>query len=119
MPAIPAVPHNSAYSDQPSAARVPIDTRVSIVAVPWRRLVHAALWNGHAPQTTTGAARVNDIHCQLVNCSAGTMAIAITGALSTSDTNNRCRNDAVGSGALDSSVTESGDVDFGAGRCAV
>ena len=52
---------------------------MSIVAAPCRRFVHAARWNGHAPQTTTGAAKVSDSHCQFGNCSAGTIAIAITG----------------------------------------
>ena len=64
MPGMPAVPKNSAYSDQPNAASVPSEIRVSMVAVPCRRLVQAARWNGHAPQTTTGAARVSDSHCQ-------------------------------------------------------
>ena len=45
---------------------VPTEIRVSIVAAPCRRLVQAALWNGQAPQTTTGAARVSDSHCQYV-----------------------------------------------------
>jgi hypothetical protein len=31
---------------------------------PWRRLVQAARWNGQAPHTTTGAARVSEAHCQ-------------------------------------------------------
>ena len=53
---------------------------VSIVAAPWRRLIHAARWNGHAPQTTTGEARVEASHCQLVNCSAGTIASSSTGS---------------------------------------
>ena len=35
-----------------------------MVAVPWRRLVHAALWNGQAAQTITGAARAREAHCQ-------------------------------------------------------
>ena len=35
-----------------------------MVEEPWRRLVHAARWNGQAPQTTTGAASVSDSHCQ-------------------------------------------------------
>ena len=43
-----------------------MEIRVSIVALPWRRLAHAAVWNGHAPHTT-GAASVNDGHYQLVN----------------------------------------------------
>ena len=42
----------------------PTETRVSMVVAPWRRLVHAARWNGHAPHTTTGAARVSESHCQ-------------------------------------------------------
>ncbi len=46
MPGMPALPKNSAHSDQPSAAIVPSETRVSMVAAPWRRLVHAALWKG-------------------------------------------------------------------------
>ena len=64
MPGSPAVPRNSAYSDQPKAARVPSETRVSMVAAPCRRLVQAARWNGAPPQTTTGAASVSDSHCQ-------------------------------------------------------
>ncbi len=91
IPGSPAVPRNSAYSDQASAARVPREMRVSMVEAPWRRLVHAALWNGQAPHTTTGAARVSDSHCQWVNCSAGTIATAMTGALRTAETTSRCR----------------------------
>jgi hypothetical protein len=66
-------------------------TRVSIVDVPCFRLVHAARWNGSAPQTTTGAARVNDSHCQLVNWSAGVdrlghrKARGVTGGFDSSD----------------------------------
>src|SRR2546430_12475531 len=102
MPGIPAVPQNSAYMDQPNAAIVPIEISVSIVAVPCRRLAHAAWWNGHAPQTTTGAASVSDSHCQLVNCSAGIIAIAITGTVSTIEINNRRRSDAVASSGAES-----------------
>ena len=36
------------------------ETSVSIVAAPWRRFVHAARWNGHAPQITTGVASASD-----------------------------------------------------------
>ena len=61
---MPAPPRNSAYSDQTNAADTPTLIRVSMVAAPWRRLVHAARWNGHAPHTTTGAASVSDSHCQ-------------------------------------------------------
>jgi hypothetical protein len=42
MPGVPAVPKNSAHSDQPSAAIVPSDTRVSMVAAPCFRLAQAA-----------------------------------------------------------------------------
>src|SRR5215216_7953824 len=83
IPGVPAVPQNRAYSDQPIAANVPRETRVSIVDVPCRRLTHAARWNGQAPHTTTGAAKVSESHCQFVNCQAGTIASAITGMVST------------------------------------
>ena len=33
-------------TDQPHAAIVPIEMSVSIVAVPWRRFIHAARWKG-------------------------------------------------------------------------
>ena len=48
---IPAsrVPKNSAQTDQPKAASVPSETRVSMVAAPCRRLVQAARWNGRPP----------------------------------------------------------------------
>jgi len=46
---------------------------------------------------TTGEARVSASHCQKVNCTAGTIARAITGTVSTSDTSSRCRSDRVGS----------------------
>ncbi len=83
MPIIPAVPKNSAYVDQRKAADVPIDTRVSIVAVPWRRLVQVARWNGQAAQMMTGPVSANASHCQAGNCNAGTIDIAITGTAST------------------------------------
>ncbi len=57
IPGIPAVPKKSAYSDHRNAAEVPMEISVSIVAVPCLRLVQAALWNGQAAQTMTGAAR--------------------------------------------------------------
>ncbi len=34
IPGTPALPNSNAYSDQANAASVPIDTSVSIVAVP-------------------------------------------------------------------------------------
>src|ERR687886_441486 len=52
MSFMPASPMNSAYSDHSHAASVPTETSVSIVAVPWRRFAHAALWNGHAAHRT-------------------------------------------------------------------
>ena len=98
MPGMPASPKNSAYSDQPNAASMPSEMRVSIVAAPWRRLAQAARWNGQAPQTTTGAARVSDSHCQFVNCSAGTIAMSTTGMVSARETSSRWRHDASSSG---------------------
>ena len=74
MPGMPASPMNSAYSDQPNAASTPTEISVSIVAVARRRFAHAARWKGSAPHTTTGAASVSDSHCQLSNCSGGTIA---------------------------------------------
>ena len=64
MPGMPAWPKNSAYSDQRNAADTPIEMSVSIVAAPWRRLIHAARWNGYAAHRTTGAASASDSHCQ-------------------------------------------------------
>ncbi|SIH92822.1 Uncharacterised protein [Mycobacteroides abscessus subsp. abscessus] len=66
---------------------------VSIVAAPCLRFVHAALWNGQAPQMITGAARASEAHCQYVNCSAGIIAIAITGTVSTIAPISRCRSE--------------------------
>ena len=53
-----------------------------MVAAPWRRLAHAATWNGHPPQATTGAARARASHCQSSNWSAGTIDRATTGRVS-------------------------------------
>ena len=78
---------------------MPIEISVSIVELPCRRLAHAARWNGSAPHTTTGAARVSDSHCQLVNCHAGTIAIATTGTVSTRETSSRWRRRCTGSSA--------------------
>ena len=64
-PASPAVPKNSAYSDQPNAASVPSETSVSMVAAPWRRLVQAARWNGQRRPTPRPARRASsESHCQ-------------------------------------------------------
>ena len=85
MPGMPACPKKRAYSDHRNAAETPIETRVSIVAAPWRRLIQAARWNGQAPHTTTGAASASEAHCQYVNCRAGIIARRITGTDSTID----------------------------------
>ncbi len=83
IPGMPAWPQNSAQKDQPKAARVPSETRVSMVAAPCRRLVQAARWNGRPPWTTTGPVRAKASHCQLVNCRAGTIDSMTTGMLRT------------------------------------
>ncbi len=62
-----------------------------MVVAAWRRLASAARWNGQAPHTTTGAARVSESHCQPSNCSAGTIAIAMTGTVSSAETSSRWR----------------------------
>ena len=93
IPVCPAVPQNSAYSDHPKAARVPREISVSIVAARCLRFVHVATWNGQAPHTTTGAASVSDNHCQFGNCSAGTIAMAITGSDSARQISRRRRSD--------------------------
>ncbi len=76
---------------------VPTEMRVSIVAVPWRRLVQAARWNGNAPQTTTGAARVSESHCQWSNCRAGTIESNRTGMVKAVEMARRSRRRRVGS----------------------
>ena len=62
---------------------------MSIVVAPCRRLTHAARWKGQPPHTTTGAARVSESHCQYSTWSAGTIAIATTGTVSSVETSNR------------------------------
>ena len=94
IPVIPAPPKNNAYSDQPNAANTPTLIRVSMVAAPCRRFIQAARWNGHAPHTTTGAARVRLSHCQLSNCQGATMASTSTGTVNAVETSNRCRSEA-------------------------
>ena len=125
MPVSPAVPKNSAYSDQANDAATPVEISVSMVAAPWRALTRAARWNGHAPHTTTGAASASDSHCQSRNCSAGTIASTTTGTASSSEINSRWRSAAVSSslssgrpGAPAASVPLSGS-GGGAGTAAV
>jgi hypothetical protein len=91
MPGSPAWPQNSARTDQPNAASVPTEMRVSIVAAPWRRLSSAARWNGQAPQITTGAVMAEASHCQLRNCSAGIIDMASTGTVNARVTSTRWR----------------------------
>src|SRR5690606_4403484 len=82
MPGMPASPKNNAYSDQPNAASTPMLMRVSMVVEPWRAVIAAARWNGHAPHTATGAASVSTSHCQLVNWRAGIIDSTGMGRLS-------------------------------------
>ena len=73
----PAPANSSAATDQPQAARVPSDTRVSMVAVRWARAARAARWKPAPAHSTTGVARTAASHCHPGYCSAGTMARAM------------------------------------------
>ena len=120
IPARPASPKNSAYTDQQNAAITPTEMRVSIVAARWRALVSAARWNGQAPHTATGAASASDSHCQLRNCSTGAIASTTTGTASASETSSRCRSAAVSSAAASSTALPgAAAAGGGAGRAAV
>src|SRR4051794_27062926 len=99
MPGSPAVPKNSAYSDQSHDDSVPTLISVSMVAVPCLRLAQAARWNGHAAQSTTGVASCRLSHCQLSNCSGLIIDIASSGMDSAADTTSRRLSAAVGSSA--------------------
>ncbi len=101
MPGVPASPKKSAHSDHPNAASTPTEMSVSMVAAPWRRFSHAALWKGQAPHVATGAASVSASHCQLLNCSAENMAIATTGTVNTSEPKRRWRSEVSSSGSPD------------------
>ncbi len=61
---IPAAPKSMAYRDHPSAARVPIEMRVSMVAVALRALSAAARWKGHPAHSTTGAVSAREAQAQ-------------------------------------------------------
>ncbi len=116
MPGMPASVKNSAHSDHRKAAVTPTDTRVSMVAAPWRAFVQAARWKGSAPHTTTGEARVSESHCQLSNCSQGTIDIATTGTVSTAETTRRCHHRAASSSrSVAGSVSSPGVVPVAAG----
>src|SRR5664279_5894496 len=114
-PGTPAPPKNNAYSDQPNAASTPTLINVSIVAVACRAFAQAARWNGHAPQTTTGAANVRLSHCQLSNCNGDTMASTRTGSVSTEEIVSRCRSGrtSASSPSFRRSVISGGDVGRG------
>ena len=68
-----------------------------MVVAPWRRLVHVAWWNGHAPHTTTGEASVKASHIHSSNCSAGIIESATTGTASAAVTRRLWRACASGS----------------------
>ena len=115
---MPASPRNRAYSDHSQAARTPSETSVSIVAAPWRRFAQAARWNGHAPQRTTGVASWRASHCQLLNCSGGTIETSRTGRESSADTTSRRRRVAAGPAAAASAASPSGSASACAGSVA-
>ncbi len=98
----PASRKKSATIDQPHAASVPSEIRVSIVAVACLRFSQAALWNGQAPQSTTGVASWSESHCQLSNCSGSIIASSSTGSESSAETIRRRRSGAVGSSSTSS-----------------
>jgi hypothetical protein len=54
-----------------------------MVTAPCRRFRKAAWWKGNAPHAATGVVSRSDSHCQRGNCSAGTIAMAITWMAST------------------------------------
>ena len=97
MSGSPAPRNTSATTDQPQAASVPTEIRVSIVAAPWRRLSQAARWNGQPPHSTTGVASSRASHCQWSNWSAGIIDTSSTGSDRAADTTRRRRSAAVGS----------------------
>src|ERR1035437_680141 len=122
VPGIPAVPRNSAHNDHSHAALIPTEIRVSIVAAPWRALVNAARWNGNAPHTTTGEARVRASHCQLSNCNGAIIDINHTGRLRTAQITSRCRSRETSSSFSPCSASPAAAtalLTFGAGSAAV
>ena len=89
IPAMPAPPNSSAYTDQQNDAPTPTLTRVSMVAAPWPRPYQAARCSGHAPQVATGAASSRLTHCQPVNCAAGTIDSTMTATANGTQTASR------------------------------
>ena len=84
-----------------------METRVSMVNEPCRRLARVALWKGAPPQKKMGVTMVSTAHCQLVNCSAGIMLSKTTGTVSAAETIRRCLRSAV-SRSLASSIWSRG-----------
>ena len=89
MPAMPAPPNSSAYTDQQNDAVTARLTRVSIVAAPWPRPTSAVRCSGQVPQPATGAASSRLTHCQPLNCADGTIARTMTTAASGTHTASR------------------------------
>ena len=77
---------------------------MSIVAAPWRRFVQAARWNGAAAHTTTGPDSASAIHCQYVNCHAGTIDSATTGTVSAIEVISRSRSGSASAAGTGSSA---------------
>ena len=64
-------------SDQPQAASVPTEISVSIVAAPWRRFdPGGAVERPARPRARPARRACSASHCQLSNCSAGTIDIS-------------------------------------------
>ena len=92
---------------------MPSETSVSIVAAPCRRLVQAALWNGHAAHSTTGVTRFSESHWKLSNCRAGTIASTSAGSDSTAASSTRRRRAAMASGSRSARSSPAAGVDDG------
>ena len=108
MPGIPASPRNSAYSDHSHAASTPTETSVSIVAAPCLRFAQAAVWNGQAPQSTTGVASVERQPLPVRRTGArGPSTAAAPAATAAAETISRRRSGAVGSSASSGSAVRS------------
>ena len=65
-----------------------------MVDAPCRRLTSADLWNGQAPQSTTGVANARLAHCQPGNCRGGIIASTTTGMANAAQPVNRRRSPA-------------------------
>ena len=89
---------NIEYTDQPHAAVMPRETRVSMDAAPCRALRTAAAWNGPAAHPATGAAIAIRTHCQPGNLdhpnSDQTTDRSVSGTKNTSATISRRRRSA-------------------------